>query len=147
MARLITSWSVGTLPPRASGKQAISAASCAASCDPPAVCGGHRIVVADHDNAVAGEAGIEFPHAGSKARGDPERGQRVLIGMGAGAAMPNAEWAFDNVRRPTIALDKLSDQRLQSSIRLSPSCLHHRMMAYRMEQIDPGGRHAYDSPI
>jgi hypothetical protein len=40
--------------------------------------------------------------------------------------MANAERAFDNVRRPTIALDKLSDQRLQSSIRLNPSCLHHR---------------------
>ena len=114
------------MPPRSSGTAAISAASCAASSDPPAVRGGHRIVVADHDDAVAGEAGIELPHVGSEARGDPERGQRVLVGMGAGAAMANAEWAFDGVRRPAIAPDEISDQRLQSSIRLSPSCLHHK---------------------
>jgi len=72
------------------------------------------------------KAGIEFPHIGSEALGNPEHGQCVPIGMGAGAAMANAEWAFDNVHRPTITSDKLSDQRLESSIRLSPSCLHHR---------------------
>ena len=109
-------------PPRASGISGDIRGIVRGKRDPPAVRGGHRIVVGDHDDAVAGKTGVELPHVGSETRGDPERGQRVLIGMGTGAAMANAERAFDGMCRPAIALDEFSDQRLQSSIRLSP-CL------------------------
>jgi len=88
--------------------------------DPRAVRGSHRIVVGHHDDAVAGEPGIEFPHVGSELGGDPECGQRVPIGMGTGSAMANAKWAFDDMCRPTIALDEFSDQRLQGSTPPAP---------------------------
>ena len=82
--------------------------------DPPAIRGFHRIVVADHDNSVTGEARVDLPHGRSEARGDPESGQRVFVGMGAGAAMANAEWVLDGSRRPAIARDEIRDQRLHS---------------------------------